>query len=159
MNIICFHAPDEEYGFLSNWYMSRFELDSISYTSMEQYMMYQKAITFDDTDIAKQILETDDVSKVKALGRAVRNYNDTIWNGVRQITVYKGLLAKFSQNEDLKEKLLSTDKNILAEAARTDPVWGIGISIKDNARFDMNKWRGKNLLGFALMQVRKELQK
>ena len=158
MNIICFHAPDEEYGFLSNWYMSRFELDGVSYTSMEQYMMYQKAITFDDTDIAKQILKTDDVSKVKALGRAVRNYNDIIWNGVRQIIVYKGLLAKFSQNEDLKEKLLSTGNIILAEAARTDAVWGIGISIKDNARFDMNKWRGKNLLGFALMQVRKELQ-
>ena len=158
MNIICFHAPDEEYGFLSNWYMSRFELDGISYTSMEQYMMHQKAITFDDIYIAKQILETDDVSKVKALGRAVHNYNDAIWNGIRQIVVYKGLLAKFSQNKDLKEKLLSTGNNILAEAARTDLVWGIGISIKDNARFDMNKWRGKNLLGFALMQVRKELQ-
>ncbi|MBQ5995524.1 MAG: NADAR family protein [Clostridia bacterium] len=157
MNIICFHAPDEEYGFLSNWYMSRFELDGVSYTSMEQYMMHQKAITFDDIDIAKQILETDDVSKVKALGRAVHNYNDAIWNGIRQIVVYKGLLAKFSQNKDLKEKLLSTGNNILAEAARTDSVWGIGISIKDNARFDMNKWRGKNLLGFALMQVRKEL--
>ena len=157
MNIICFHAPDEEYGFLSNWYMSRFELDGVSYTSMEQYMMHQKAITFDDIDIAKQILETDDVSKVKALGRAVHNYNDAIWNGIRQIVVYKGLLAKFSQNKDLKEKLLSTGNNILAEAARTDSVWGIGISIKANARFDMNKWRGKNLLGFALMQVRKEL--
>ena len=157
MNIICFHAPDEEYGFLSNWYMSRFELDGVSYTSMEQYMMHQKAITFDDIDIAKQILETDDVSQVKALGRAVHNYNDAIWNGIRQIVVYKGLLAKFSQNKDLKEKLLSTGNNILAEAARTDSVWGIGISIKDNARFDMNKWRGKNLLGFALMQVRKEL--
>ena len=59
MNIICFHAPDEEYGFLSNWYISRFELDGVSYTSMEQYMMYQKAITFDDTDIAKQILKTE----------------------------------------------------------------------------------------------------
>ena len=157
MNIICFHAPDEEYGFLSNWYMSRFELDGVSYTSMEQYMMHQKAITFDDIDIAKQILETDDVSKVKALGRAVHNYNDASWNGIRQIVVYKGLRAKFSQNKDLKEKLLSTGNNILAEAARTDSVWGIGISIKDNARFDMNKWRGKNLLGFALMQVRKEL--
>ena len=157
MKTICFHAPVEEYGFLSNWYMSRFEQDGVSYTSMEQYMMYQKAITFGDTDIAKQILETDDVSKVKALGRAVHNYNDTIWNGVRQIIVYKGLLAKFSQNEDLKEKLLSTENNILAEAARTDSVWGIGISIKDNARFDMNKWRGKNLLGFALMQVRDSL--
>lgn len=157
MKIICFHAPNEEYGYLSNWYISRFELDGITYTSMEQYMMYQKAITFDDKTVAQQILTTEDVIQVKALGRAVHNYNDTVWNGVRQIIVYKGLMAKFSQNEALKEKLLSTGNSILAEAARTDSVWGIGISIKDNARFDINKWKGKNLLGFALMQVRDSL--
>ena len=40
--IICFHNPDEENGYLSNWYLSNFKSDGIEYTSMEQYMMYQK---------------------------------------------------------------------------------------------------------------------
>ena len=158
MNIRCFHNPDEENGYLSNWYLSDFEIDSIKFSSMEQYMMYKKAIVFDDTEIAKEILETTDVSKIKALGRQVSNYNDTYWNGVRQIIIYKGLLEKFSRNEDLKKRLMNTGNDILAECAVQDKIWGVGLSMKDVNRWDMEKWRGENLLGFALMMVREELR-
>ena len=158
MNIRCFHNPDEENGYLSNWYLSNFKIGSTQFSSMEQYMMYQKAIVFNDTKSAKKILETTDVSKIKTLGRQVSNYNDTYWNGVRQIIIYKGLLEKFSQNEDLKKRLLNTGNDILAECAVQDKIWGIGLSMKDVNRWDMEKWRGENLLGFALMMVREELQ-
>ncbi len=158
MNIGCFHNPDEENGYLSNWYLSDFKIDSIKFSSMEQYMMYKKAIVFNDNKIAKEILETTDVSKIKALGRQVSKYNDTYWNGVRQIIIYKGLLEKFSQNKDLKKRLLNTGNDILAECAVQDKIWGIGLSMKDVNRWDMEKWRGENLLGFALMMVREELQ-
>ena len=158
MNIRCFHNPDEENGYLSNWYLSDFKVDSIQFSSMEQYMMYKKAIVFNNTKITKEILETTDVSKIKALGRKVSNYDDTYWNGVRQIIIYKGLLEKFSRNEDLKKRLLNTGNDILAECAVQDKIWGIGLSMKDVNRWDMEKWRGENLLGFALMMVREELQ-
>ena len=69
MNIKCFHNPDEENRYLSNWYLLEFKVDSIQFLSMEQYMMYKKAIVFNDTKIAKEILGTTDVSKIKALGR------------------------------------------------------------------------------------------
>lgn len=107
MSIVCFHNPDEENGYLSNWYLSEFECDGIRFSSMEQYMMYQKAICFGDTKIAEKILETTDVAQIKALGRKVSNYNETIWNGKRQILVYNGLCAKF-QNPELKAKLKDT---------------------------------------------------
>ena len=42
-DIICFHNPDEENGYLSNWYPSRFVADDVEFSSMEQYMMYRKA--------------------------------------------------------------------------------------------------------------------
>lgn len=158
MNIRCFHNPEEENGYLSNWYLSDFRIDSIKFSSTEQYMMYKKAIVFNDNKIAKEILETTDVSKIKALGRQVSNYNDKYWNGVRQIIIYKGLLEKFSQNKDLKKRLLNTGNDILAECAVQDKIWGIGLSMKDVNRWDMEKWRGENLLGFALMMVREELQ-
>ena len=48
--IICFHLIDEPNGFLSNWYPSPFTLDGQYFTSVEQYMMYRKAITFGDTE-------------------------------------------------------------------------------------------------------------
>lgn len=157
-NIVCFHNPDEVNGYLSNWYLSDFEVNGIKYSSMEQYMMYQKAVLFHDSEIAEQILEISDVGKIKALGRMVRNYNDTVWNGMRQILIYEGLLEKFRQNNTLKDRLLATGQDILAECAVQDKIWGIGLSMKDEKRFNMDEWQGQNLLGFGLMRVRTRLQ-
>ena len=152
--IICFHNPDEINGYLSNWYLSDFCVDNIQYSSMEQYMMYQKALLFDDREIARQILDITDVVKIKALGRAVKNYEDMIWNGMRQLIVYQGLFEKFQQNIELREKLLATQDHILAECAVQDKIWGIGLSMKDERRFNLGEWQGQNLLGFSLMMVR-----
>ncbi len=157
MNIICFHNPEEENGYLSNWYLSNFVIDGVLFSSMEQYMMYKKAMCFDDEKVAREILETKDVAKIKALGRQVSNYNDSIWNGMRQIVIYEGLIAKFTQNEILKEQLKSTGDAILAECAVQDKIWGIGLSMKDSNRLDIDKWKGQNLLGFALMLVRNKV--
>lgn len=122
--IIGFHNPDEEYGYLSNWYRSDFEKDGIRFSSMEQYMMYQKARCFRDEKVAAEILKTDDVGRIKELGRQVSNYDESRWNGMRQILVYEGLLAKFEQNEDLKAQLKSTGDAILAECAVKEPHLG-----------------------------------
>lgn len=157
MNIVCFHNPDEENGYLSNWYPSRFTVDNANFSSMEQYMMYKKAVCFGDKDTADKILATDDVAEIKALGRLVANYNESHWNGVRQIVVFEGLLAKFSQNEDLKKQLKATENCILAECAVKDKIWGIGLLMKDPNRFEIDKWNGQNLLGYALMMVRERL--
>lgn len=104
-----------------------------------------------------QILETDDVGRIKDLGRHVAGYNDNHWNGVRQIIVYEGLLAKFSQNSKLREQLKATGGVVLAECAVKDRIWGIGLSMNDPDRLDRAKWKGQNLLGYALMMTRNRL--
>ena len=157
MPVICFHNADEENGYLSNWYPSAFTLKGIDFSSMEQYMMYRKAICFDDDKVAAHILATEDVAEIKALGRLVSGYDENLWNGVRQIVVYEGLLAKFYQNPELKERLKSTGSAVLAECAVNDRIWGIGLSMRDPDRFDRTKWKGQNLLGYALMMVREKL--
>ena len=156
--VICFHNPDEANGYLSNWYLSDFCVNTVQYSSMEQYMMYQKALLFDDMEIAEQIMDTANMGKIKALGRAVKNYEDVLWNGMRQLIVYQGLLEKFQQNMELKERLLATQNHILAECAVQDRIWGIGLSMKDERRFDPDQWKGQNLLGFSLMLVRTILE-
>ena len=155
--IICFHNPDEPNGWLSNWYLSPFASDGLHFSSMEQYMMHRKALCFQDADAAQEILSTDSVGKIKALGRAVRNYDDLIWNGLRQIAVYQGLLEKFRQNEDLRAALLGTGDAVLAECAVRDRIWGIGMGKANPDAECPLKWRGTNLLGFALTEVRDRL--
>ncbi len=157
MSIICFHNPDGANGYLSNWYLSRFEHQGIEFSSMEQYMMYQKALCFKDEATAVKILSFDDAAKIKELGRSVSGYNETIWNGVRQITIYEGLLSKFKSNAELLSKLKATEDAILAECSVQDRIWGIGLSMNDPERLSIERWKGENLLGFALMKVRDSL--
>ena len=157
MDVICFRFPEEENGYLSNWYMSDFEVDGIRYSSMEQYMMYQKARYFNDEHMMEEILKTDNPKEIKALGRKVSNFNNVYWNGIRQVVVFKGLLSKFSQNQILKEKLKSTGDSILAECSVNDKIWGIGFSMEDDERLNISKWKGQNLLGFSLMLVREQI--
>lgn len=157
MAVICFHNPNEENGYLSNWYPAAFTTDGITFSTMEQYMMYRKAVCFGDVKVAEQILATEDVAEIKALGRLVSGYDESLWNGVRQIVVYEGLLAKFSQSLDLRKQLKETGSAVLAECAVKDRIWGIGLSMHDPDRLDQVKWQGQNLLGYTLMMVRDRL--
>lgn len=156
--IVCFHNPDEMNGYMSNWFLSVFVVDGVKYTSAEQYMMYQKALLFGDYVIAEKIMETDKVGLIKALGRQVSPYDDERWRQERYLIVYKGVLEKFRQNEELKRQILNTGDALLAECAVRDTIWGIGLSMKDERRLDPAKWQGSNLLGKVLMQVRDVLR-
>lgn len=157
-NFVCFHNPDEEHGWLSNWALSDFEVGGVKFSSMEQYMMYCKAKLFCDDETMKKILNTTDVKKIKALGREVYPFNPTIWSTYGLLFVTEGLFAKYRQNPELKEKLLATGDKILVECAVRDHIWAIGRSLKDDRRFDLSAWDGENRLGFATMFVRDKLR-
>ena len=157
-NIICFHNPDEENGYLSNWYISKFKVDQRTFSSMEQYMMYSKARLFGDDKIANRIMREHDVAKIKRLGREVSNFSQKVWDANKEIIIVKGLIAKFSQNEELKEKLLSTGDAELAEMAVQDKIWGTGMSMTNPNRFNKLLWNGQNLLGKCLMLARKQIK-
>ena len=148
MPVVCFHNPSEENGYLSNWYPCRFTVEGVDFSSMEQYMMYKKAVYFGDKAVAAQILATDDVAEIMALGRLVANYSERYWNGIRQIVVFTGLLAKFTQNDDLKAQLAATKDSVLAECALYDRRWNNlcsdkGRSTKIRRRFTGNTADGK----------------
>lgn len=41
MKIVCFHNPNEENGYLSNWYPSEFTVNDVDFSSMEQTSVYK----------------------------------------------------------------------------------------------------------------------
>ena len=143
---------------LGQWFKSLFIIDGITYACAEQYMMAQKARLFKDDEILKQILDTNDPKKMKALGQKVKSFNQSVWDANKFDIVLKGNYAKFSQNEELKAFLLATKNYVLVEASPLDKIWGIGLKENDKNAKNPLLWKGKNLLGFALMEVRKKLQ-
>ena len=114
---------------------------------------------FGDTDSAQKVLATEDTKKQQAIGRNAKGYVGSVWSGMRQLVAVRGLLAKFSQNDDLKKMLLDTGDAWLVECAHSDTTWACGIRLNEEERFDSSKWRGQNILGFALMEVRSILRK
>lgn len=142
---------------LSQWYPCEFEAEGTKYTSAEQYMMAEKARLFGDEEIRAQILKTSDPAICKKLGRKVRNFNQEKWNKNRENIARKGNFYKFSQNAKLREFLLSTGDKILVEASPRDHIWGIGMGKSNPDALDPAKWRGRNLLGFSIMSVRKKI--
>ena len=127
------------------------------YKNAEQFMMAQKAKLFADDEIFQKILQASHPKEVKALGRLVKNYQEDLWQQHRFEIVVQGNLAKFSQNAELKQFLLGTGKRVLVEASPVDKIWGIGLATDDENAEKPLQWKGLNLLGFALMQVRNQL--
>lgn len=142
----------------SNWYPSKFTHNGINFTRGEQYMMYQKAMLFGDSEVAQAILLTDNPKEQKDLGRLVRNYDDAKWAAVRVDVMVEGLFEKFNQNEYLKQALLDTGDTEIVEASPYDRIWGIGWTEEDPEAQDKSKWRGQNLLGIVLMKVRDKIR-
>ncbi|RYD82449.1 MAG: NADAR family protein [Sphingobacteriales bacterium] len=138
----------------SQWYESSFELENVNYKTAEHWMMAQKAHLFNDIKAFDKIINCKKPGEAKEIGRNVLNYNEGIWNETKFEIVKTGNIHKFNQNSELAEYLLKTADRILVEASPVDTVWGIGLS-QDNP--DINNiyvWRGENLLGFVLMEVR-----
>lgn len=142
---------------LSQWWQCRFEVEETEYSCAEQYMMAEKARLFGDQEMFRKIMEAVHPKKMKAYGRAVRGFDETVWNRSCQEIVRRGNEAKFSQNPELWEFLKGTRNRILVEASPRDRVWGIGMGRTNPDAQCPLKWKGTNLLGFVLTRVRDEM--
>ncbi|HEY3871626.1 MAG TPA: NADAR family protein [Actinocrinis sp.] len=144
-------------GCLSQWWPCRFTVDEVEYASAEHWMMAAKARLFDDPESLPQILAARTPAEAKKLGRLVSGFDEQIWTAQRFDLVVQGNVAKFGQDEALRSFLLSTGNRVLVEASPRDRIWGIGMGAANEAATDPARWRGRNLLGFALMEAREQL--
>ncbi|WP_344614255.1 NADAR family protein [Dactylosporangium salmoneum] len=142
---------------LSQWWPVEFEADGERFASAEHYMMWRKARLFGDEALAARILAATHPNQAKALGRQISGFDEETWVRERFAVVVAGSLAKFSARDDLRDFLLGTGDRVLVEASPLDRVWGIGLAAGDASADEPVRWRGLNLLGFALMRARYEL--
>lgn len=142
-------------GPFSNWAPAKFTYKDKQFSNSEQAFMWEKAITFGDDEIAEKILIESNPAVAKSLGRMVKNFSESEWVKVRYQIMVDVNIAKFSQNESLKQVLLNNQNFV--EASPEDNIWGIGMDQNTQGVNDPNNWKGLNLLGKALDDVRSTL--
>lgn len=144
---------------LSQWWKCRFSDGQYEYTSAEQYMMSEKAKLFGDLTIQNKIITSDDPKEIKKLGRQIKNFNQAEWDKNKREIVTCGNYLKFTQDNELRHYLLATGNDIIVEASPVDTIWGVGLAETDAEIKNPLLWKGENLLGFSLMDVREQLPK
>ena len=147
----------KSYSPFSQWFNRKFSDGENTYHNCEQYMMAHKALLFKDYTTYKKIMQTTNPKDIKRLGREVKNFDEKLWDCHKFNIVREGNYLKFSQNEDLLNILLLTKDTILVEASPYDKIWGVGLDVKNSDINNPYKWKGQNLLGYALMYVRDRL--
>lgn len=146
-------------GIFSQWHIAPMTIDGIKFNCAEQFMMYHKAMVFNDATSAKLIMNVSYPGTQKALGRLISNFNTKKWHTVAREIVYRGNEEKFAQNFKCLQALMRTEGKMLVEASPADCIWGIGIGIDNPDRNDPKKWRGTNWLGTILTELRENFGK
>lgn len=142
---------------LSQWWAAPFVVEGERYATAEHFMMAEKARLFGDDATRRRILRASSPGAAKKLGREVVGFDEARWVEARFDVVVRGNLGKFGQHPSLKEFLLGTRARVLVEASPVDRIWGIGLAADDPKATNPEQWRGLNVLGFALMEVRARL--
>ncbi|MFE0249823.1 NADAR family protein [Streptomyces sp. NPDC059010] len=152
--------PDGRVGAscLSQWWPSPFTVDGVEYATAEHWMMAGKARLFGDAEAERGVLEAGHPAEAKKAGRLVRGLDEGVWQRERFRIVVEGSVHKFAAHADLRGFLVGTGDRVLVEASPVDRVWGIGLAAGDDGAGDPERWRGPNLLGFALMEARERLR-
>ncbi|MFD5449822.1 NADAR family protein [Streptomyces sp. NPDC003470] len=152
--------PDGRVGpsCLSQWWPSPFTADGVEYATAEHWMMAGKARLFEDPEAERRVLAAGHPAEAKKAGRLVRGFDEAVWERERFRIVVEGSVHKFASDPALRAFLLDTGERVLVEASPVDRVWGIGLAADDEAATDPERWRGANLLGFALMAARGRLR-
>ncbi|CAL9442371.1 hypothetical protein SUDANB1_02264 [Streptomyces sp. enrichment culture] len=151
--------PDGRIGAscLSQWWPAPFTVDGVAYATAEHWMMAAKARLFEDAAAERAALAAGHPAEAKKAGRLVRGFDEAVWARERFRIVVEGSVHKFGAHPGLLAYLLGTGDRVLVEASPVDRVWGIGLAADDEAAMDPERWRGPNLLGFALMEARERL--
>lgn len=141
----------------SQWFDRGFTWEDITYPTAEHWMMAEKARLFEDEETLDKILRCKSPGEAKKLGREVLGFEVESWKDKCGDIVMQGNFLKFTQHDDLRAFLVATHGKILVEASPYDNIWGIGMKSGDEGIEDPHNWKGLNLLGYALMEVRDQL--
>lgn len=157
VRLVVFGAPDGQNGCLSVWHRSPVELHGRRFASVGQYLVHAKALTFGDEATAMRVFAMDDPAYLRNLSRQVTPFDADRWARARAGLAREALVAKFEQDEGLAAFLRATGDATIAACLGEDDLWGTGVAADAPEAAMPLAWRGGNLLGRLLEEVRAEL--
>lgn len=144
---------DSPHSKLSNMFRCSVVIQNQCFSSTEQAYQWAKATKHNENKTAELIKKEADVYFVKKAGGRVKA--NEAWDRMKLQLMEELVMAKFSQNSELREYLINTKDLLLHESTR-DTFWGCGSAMyAPDAR--NNKTMGKDQMGKILMKVRKSL--
>jgi hypothetical protein len=156
--ILFFFSKDPENKEFSNFYETEFELDGLKYKSAEHAYQGIKAKTFGDEEAFEKVIKAKSAQSAKAAGKKVKDYKEETWKEKKDEIMKTVLRAKFTQNLELRKKLLDSGDKVIANADSRDKYWGIGTSANTSMAKDPAKWKGENKLGKILEELRAQIK-
>ena len=151
---ILFYEKGQPYYEFTNFYYdpnNLIAIDGQDWFTVEHYFQAQKFIeTPRLVQGIRNIISARQVVDIIGRNPKYQSYIRKDWDEVKDGIMYKGVYAKFSQNEELRNLLLSTRTRKLVEHTANDKYWADG---GDGG----NGIKGQNKLGQILMRVREEL--
>lgn len=141
------------------WFPCEFSVEGTQYHSVGQYIQAEKARVFGDLEKRKAILAACGKHEILRLGRSVSGYGEKRWKSVAYAVAVYGNYHKFIQDAYCKKVLTDSEGLILVNDDADDLFWGVGYERSEVLISNPEKWRGRNLMGFALMEVREILIK
>lgn len=144
MPIYFYSTKEVPYGCFSNFAAYPFELDGMTWRTVEHYFQAQK---FVGTPHVEELRQVSSPMVVARMGRSHARPLRPDWNEAKDDIMRRAVLRKFETHADLRDLLLGTGDEELIEQTTSDYYWGCGT-----------EGTGKNMLGKILMEVRDTLR-
>lgn len=129
--------------------LPKHEKEKIKFYTGEHFMMYEKAVLFEDTDTANKIVKVWNPNDAKKLGREVKNFDPKVWDEHKKDIVRSICYTRLIYDNNLRNIALDYRESgkSFVEASPYDKIWGVGLSETDERILDPRNWKGQNLLG------------
>ena len=142
---IRFYRAVGEYGYLSNLYPCSVKVNGLTFASAEHAYQFEKPKEL----LVKAWIAAAPYPRLAAhAAHHLSRYDvEPNWEDMKLARMRVVVEAKFRQNEELRERLLSTGTATIQEDSPSDMFWGTG-----------RVRNGRNWLGLILMEVRDKLR-